>query len=193
MSPRLIAAAVSLAAVVIGLAVVFDLAALRMALALVICLLLPGWGWARRFRTKDRADTLALAVVLSICATVVVSTAMVVTTRWSVVGGLVALVVIGAVGFVPTQQVLARLQDAVPLRPAVPDHDHEWVDWYRRHQSHEESEQQQAETEWVDWYAGARRRAAEERARTRALQRQADEQWAAWFRDAHPERVAGKR
>ncbi len=192
MSPRWLAPTITLSAVLVGLAVVFDLAALRMVLAVLICLLLPGWGWARRFRTRDRVDTLALAVVLSICFTVTVSTTMVMAARWSTLGGLAALVVIGVVGFVPTQQVLLRLQTAAAVRPAFAGghHDHEWVDWYRRRQA--ETEKQQSEVDWVDWYAGARRRAAEERARTRALQRQADDQWAEWFRNAHPER-SGKR
>lgn len=179
MTARWLTPAITLGAVVVGLAVVFDLATLRMALALLICLLLPGWGWARRFRTRDRVDTLALAVVLSICSTVAVSTAMVVTTRWSTLGGLAALIIIGAAGLVPTRKVLARLQEAVPLRPATAT-------------ATAGAQQEQVETDWVDWYADGRRRAAEERARTRALQRQADEQWAEWFRHAHPERAAKK-
>ena len=193
MTARWLAPAITLGAVLVGLAVVFDLAALRMVLAVLICLLIPGWGWARRFRTRDRVDTLALAVVLSICFTVAVSTTMVMAARWSTLGGLAALVVIGVVGFVPTQQVLARVQAAVPSRPAAAGHhDPEWVDWFRRHERPAETDQEQSEVDWVDWYAGARRRAAEERARTRALQRHADEQWAEWFRHAHPERVGEK-
>lgn len=193
-SPVLPAAGAGLLAV--GAAVVLDLAALRMLLAVASCLLLPGWGWARRFggrgRSLDGGDRLALTIVLSICATVVVATTMVLTARWSMAGGLTALALITVAGFVPEGRLLAALHLARPRRSATAEVGPAagWTDWYRRHEAQATAEQRQAETEWVDWYVGARRRAAADRARTRALQREADEQWARWFRDAHPERAA---
>ncbi len=60
MTARLVAGAATVGAVVVGLAVIFDLAALRMILAVALCLLLPGLGWARRFQLSDWGDTLAL-------------------------------------------------------------------------------------------------------------------------------------
>ena len=193
-APRWLAPAVTGGVVVVGLAVVFELPALRMVLAVLVCLLLPGWGWARRFRTRDRGDTLALTVVLSICATVVVSTAMVVTARWSTLAGVLVLVAIGAAGLVP-ESALARLRDAVSLQPAPAGGplDQGWGAARRHRPGTGATDQPPEETEWVDWYVGARRRAAEERARLRALRREADEQWAEWFRTAHPERAARKR
>lgn len=189
MKARWLAPALGLGGVLVGLAVVFDLSALRLALALGICLLLPGWGWARRFRTGDRGDTLALAAALSICATVVIATTMAVTRHWSSVGGLAALVVVSAAGLLPLPRVHRRLA-AAPASAQRSSRQHvRWRDGYRQPSPHASPEQQQAENEWVDWYAGARRRAAEDRARTRALQREADEQWAEWFRHAHPRRA----
>lgn len=188
MNARLVAGAATLGAVAVGLAVIFDLSALRMIFAVAVCLLLPGLGWARRFRLADRGDTLALAVVLSIGTTVAVATAMAVSGWWSTIAGLAALVAVAVTGFVPTARVLARLGAVFPAPATLPGD--EWVDWYRQHSRHAEQERQVAESEWVDWYADARRRAAEDRAREAAIQREADEEWAQWYRNAHPERVS---
>ena len=55
----------------------------RVGLAVVGCLLLPGLGWALKMRFSDLGDPVALAVVLSICSTVAVGTAMAVSGGWS--------------------------------------------------------------------------------------------------------------
>lgn len=73
----------------------------RLLYAAVFCLLVPGIGWAFRSRSGDVVDKLALAVAISMSATILVATAMVATGTWSVAGGAAALVVIAALGFVP--------------------------------------------------------------------------------------------
>lgn len=73
----------------------------RLVYTVAFCLLVPGSGWALRSRAGDAVDKLALAVLISLSATILVATALVATETWSVVGGLGALAVIGALGFVP--------------------------------------------------------------------------------------------
>lgn len=90
-------------------AVLLPVPALRMAAALLFCLLLPGYGWARRMRPGDWGDRLALALVLSICATVAVSTTMAVSRHWSTAWGLVVLGVISVTGFLPQGLLTERL------------------------------------------------------------------------------------
>lgn len=90
------------AVVVVALALLSGVHALRLALALVVCLVLPGYGWARRLRLGDRGDAFALTVLLSICATVAVGTTMAVAGRWSTPVGLAVLLAVGALGVVPT-------------------------------------------------------------------------------------------
>lgn len=65
------------------------------------CLLVPGYGWAHRMQLKDRGDTLAMTVVLSLCASVLVGTAMAVSGLWSPLAGLAILVLITLGGFAP--------------------------------------------------------------------------------------------
>jgi hypothetical protein len=98
--------AVTAGAVVVLL---FGWSGLRLAAALALCVLLPGWGWARRLRPADRGDTLALAVALSLCATVAVSTAMVLADRWSWTVGAACLAGIAGLGFVPARRLLSGL------------------------------------------------------------------------------------
>lgn len=80
-------------------AVIVD--ALRLPLTVACCLLLPGLGWARKAGRADAMDTVALAVLISMSATILVSTAMVVTNSWSTPGGVAVLVAFAVLGFVP--------------------------------------------------------------------------------------------
>ena len=59
-----------LAALLLALLTLVSPHGVRVGLAVVGCLVLPGLGWARKMRLGDRGDTLALTVVLSICTTV---------------------------------------------------------------------------------------------------------------------------
>lgn len=97
-SPVLVAAVV---VVLVGLAALpVFVESVRLIWAVAFCLLLPGSGWAYR-ADGDVVDRIALAVVISLCATILVSTAMVVSNSWSVPGGVVALAVFTLLGFVP--------------------------------------------------------------------------------------------
>lgn len=88
--------------VVVGMAGAAVLAEpLRLMVMVAFCLLLPGSGWARRAGRGDVLDTFALAVLISTSATILVSTAMVVTNTWSVTGGVAALAAITVLGYVP--------------------------------------------------------------------------------------------
>ncbi|AWH90875.1 hypothetical protein [Dietzia lutea] len=73
----------------------------RLIYVLAFCLLVPGGGWALRWGSGDAGDRLALAVLISLSATIIVATAMVATETWSVAGGVGVLAVIGALGFIP--------------------------------------------------------------------------------------------
>ena len=75
---------------------------------------MPGYGWARRMRLKDRGDTLALTAVFSICATIAVGTAMAVTGWWSPVAGFAVLVLIALCGFMPFRRTAADQQGRRP-------------------------------------------------------------------------------
>src|ERR687893_247655 len=107
-------AAVGGTLLVVGL-MATGLPAARMAFALAICLLLPGFGWARKMRLADLGDTVALAIVLSMCVTVVVGTAMVVS-GFSPEWGLAALAGVALAGFMPARLLLHRASAAVQLR-----------------------------------------------------------------------------
>lgn len=109
-----------------------NLPAARVILALAACLLLPGLGWARKMHFGDLGDTLALAVVLSICTTIAVATAMAMSGNWSLEWGLAALGGVALVGFVPVRLLVDRAGAAVRLRTAgLPDDGGVWADWYR--------------------------------------------------------------
>lgn len=73
----------------------------RLILMAAFCLLVPGYGWAHRMQLKDRGDTLAMTVVLSLCASVLVGTALAVSGLWSPFAGLIILVLITLGGFAP--------------------------------------------------------------------------------------------
>lgn len=128
--------------------------------ALALCLLLPGLGWARKMRFGDRGDTLALGVVLSMCATVAVGTAMAVSGAWSPVGGMAVLALVAAVGFLPLGSLTDRAAAARRRRTRVfGDDGGEWAEWvaYTRQQAvrrrrRSEADAGAAADVWVDWY-----------------------------------------
>nr|WP_241724104.1 phosphotransferase [Dietzia sp. E1] len=67
-------------------------------------IVLLAWLWqrlGREGRRADAVDRLALSVVFSMSATILVATAMAATGTWSVAGGMAALAVIAVLGFVP--------------------------------------------------------------------------------------------
>jgi len=171
-------------ATVVALALAFALAldapAVRLAAALVACVVLPGLGWARRLRLKDLGDTIALTVVLSLSLTAVVATGMAVTGTWSPVAGLAILIAVTGLGFVPVRAVIVRARVVVLGRPGhredrsrvvdLGDAEDGWTDWYAdaRARSDEERRRREAEADaaqqdWRDWYAETRRTAARER------------------------------
>ena len=76
--------------------------------AAAFCLLVPGYGWARRMHLKDKGDTLALSAVFSICATVAVGTVMAVGRWWSPWTGFAALLPITLCGFIPLRRTERR-------------------------------------------------------------------------------------
>jgi hypothetical protein len=98
-----------LAAITFFLVLLFTNSETRLISATLFCLLAPGYGWARRMPANSPGDTLALAVVLSICITILVATAMAVLDAWVPVIGFVILTVVAIVGF-------------LPLRPSQPAH-----------------------------------------------------------------------
>lgn len=73
----------------------------RLLWSVLFCLLVPGSGWAYRSGVGDLLDRVALAVVISMSATILVSTFMAVNNWWSVPGGVAALAVFALVGYIP--------------------------------------------------------------------------------------------
>lgn len=76
----------------------------RMIGAVLFCLLVPGFGWARRLPGNNRGDILALAVILSICATILLGTIMVVLHTWVPLNAFLILTAIGIAGFMPLRR-----------------------------------------------------------------------------------------
>jgi hypothetical protein len=151
----------------------FGWSGLRLAAVLALCVLLPGLGWARRLGPGDRGDTLALAVVLSLCATVAVSTAMVLADRWSWTLGAACLAGIAGLGFVPARRLLSGV--GLRIRWRLSARGISFTDWYaayaeRRRLAAEADEA--ATIEWTDWYAERQRRVDEAYA-------EADDEWTA--------------
>ena len=185
-------AAVLGALLVVGL-LATNLPAARVAFALATCLLLPGLGWARKMRFGDLGDTVALAVVLSICTTVAVGTAMAMSGSWSTGWGLAALAGVALAGFVPARLLLDRAGAAVRLRMAgFGDDEGAWADWYRETQQQAQRRRTRAAAAayaasavWVDWYADVKRRAEEARAREAAAKQEAVDQWISWYQQTH--------
>ena len=161
------------AALVVAL-VATDLSAARMAGALIICLLLPGLGWARKLHLSDLGDTLALGIVLSICMTVAVGTTMVLSHSWSLGWGLASLAGLALAGFVPARLLL------------------DWANGNRdsqeqalAKQAHASANVTEASAVWVDWYADVERRAEEARAREAAAKQAAIDEWISWYQQTH--------
>jgi hypothetical protein len=137
-------------AVLVGVPLATNLPAARMIFALVICLLLPGLGWARKMRLGDLGDTLALATALSICMTVAVATPMVVFGSLSIGWGLTALSAMAVAGFLPIRHLLDRARTAIRLptktqdattarpSPALVTVTDPWLDWYTAVERHAE-------------------------------------------------------
>jgi hypothetical protein len=186
---QVLAALLGAALVVVLLAA--NLPAARMAGALAICLLLPGLGWARRMHFSDLGDTLALAILLSICMTVAVGTTMVLARSWSLGWGLASLGGLALAGFVPARLLLDRGAAAVRLRTVRFADDGAWAEWYRATQEQARARARAAATAseaaavWVDWYADVERRAEEARAREAAAKQAAIDQWISWYQQTH--------
>jgi uncharacterized membrane protein len=72
---------------IIYIVLLLEVEAVRLISAVVFCLFVPGYGWALRMRPKDGGDALAMALVLSVCAT-------------TFVAGFISLLLMGAAGFV---------------------------------------------------------------------------------------------
>ena len=159
--------------VALALALALDAPAVRMAGALVACLVLPGLGWARRLRLKDLGDTIALTVVLSLSLTAVVATGMAVTGTWSPAGGLVILIAVTGLGFVPVRAVIVRAGVVVLGRPGHQEDRPRAVDV------------DDTEGGWTDWYAAARARSDEERRRREAEAEAAVQDWRDWYAEHH--------
>lgn len=160
-----------------------DLSSLRLAVALALCLLVPGLGWARKLRTSDLGDTLALSVALSLCATTAVATTMAVTARWSPWVGLVALGVVAVLGFLPQRRLLAATLRVVRPSPTLLDQGdtQAWTDWYdaqsRRSaedRQHEIALAEESARSWSDWYAAAEQTLVEQEAVEQRVERPVD-------------------
>ena len=193
MSRRTRVLAALLVALLVAVLLATNMAAARVAFALAICLLLPGLGWARKMRFADLGDTVALAIVLSICATVAAGTAMAVSGSWSPGWALAVLAGIALAGFVPARLLVDRASAAVRLRIAGFDDDGgTWADWYHEAQDQAKvrrvraaSTATEASAVWVDWYADAERRAEEVRAREIAARQAAVDEWISWYQNTH--------
>lgn len=189
MSRRTIALGLLAAAASAAVLVATDPATARVALAAAGCLLLPGLGWARKMRFGDLGDTVALALVLSICTTVAVGTAMAVAGAWSLGGGLAALALVALGGFLPARALANRATTAVRLRTGGPaDDGGAWAQWHaetlqqaRTRRRRSEVAAREAAAVWVDWYSDVERRADEERAREETDAQRATADWIAWY------------
>lgn len=91
---------VVIVATIIFIVLLLEVEAVRLISAVVFCLFVPGFGWSLRMRPRDGGDALAMALVLSLCATTFVATAMAVAGWWSPVAGFISLLLMGAAGFV---------------------------------------------------------------------------------------------
>jgi hypothetical protein len=181
-----------LGALLVAVLLAVDLPPARVAFAVASCLLLPGLGWARKMRFGDLGDTLALAIVLSICTTVAVGTTMAVSDSWSLGWGLAALGGIALAGFVPGRLLLDRAGAAVRLGVAGSAADSgAWAEWYRESKQAKVRQARAATTAtgasavWVDWYADVRRRAKEAQAREAAAKQAAVDEWISWYQHTH--------
>jgi len=70
----------------------------RIPLVLAFALTAPGLGWASRMHLPDTADTLLLAVTISVCLLVIVGEGMALLRLWSVEMGFLVLAAIALLG-----------------------------------------------------------------------------------------------
>lgn len=188
MSPRHRLVLGTVLAVLLAVLMAVDLATARFVLIVPAALLLPGLGWARQMQFRERGDTIALAVVLSVSVLIVVGMALASGT-WSVNGGLAALAVFTVAGFVPVRTLTDRAITAVRPRMAeVPRDGPTWVAWFaatlRRARTRRRRDEQvvnAASEVWVVWYNGVERRTAEARAQQAAAVHRATQEWVTWY------------
>lgn len=88
-----------------------SLPALRLPLVVLFAATCPGLGWAGRLKLSDLGDRVAVAVALSVSATVIVSQAMALVGVWSAGGAFLALAVLSVAGVSPPR-VLDRDRDS---------------------------------------------------------------------------------
>ena len=123
-------------------------------------------------------------MVLSICSTVAVGTAMALSKTWSPELGMTVLALITGVGFLPTRALIDRVARTVRRTTLVPDDGGAWFDWAAQGEQptrrRREAAAAMATDAWGDWYADVERRAAEEKALREAAVDQAHAEWAAW-------------
>lgn len=142
----------------------------RLLLASTLLLVLPGLGWALKFRAVqsrfDHGDTVAMAVVFSTMLLTAVATTMAVSSWWSPVTGVLLLTLVGVLGLLPLRTFGWTLRQSMwpSPRPAAlsDDASRAWAAWYEegRRQAEWEREQGRAEVEaeaamWSDWYKNA--------------------------------------
>ena len=165
-----VAGLVTVAAMVLALALALDAPAVRMTAALVGCLVLPGLGWARRLRLRDLGDTVALTVVLSLSITAVVATAH--GRDRSVVAG-------GRAGDPRCGRPRSGSSRSGPWSPAPVS----WcsVDRPATRRCRSPVDLDDTEDGWTDWYADARARSDEERRRRAAEAEAAEQDWRDWY------------
>ncbi|WP_313811084.1 hypothetical protein [Glutamicibacter sp.] len=77
-----------------------EVAWVRVMLAVIFCVALPGSGWAVTMRLKDVGDTLAMSVMLSLSSTVLVATVMAVGDFFNVFLGFGILALITVAGVI---------------------------------------------------------------------------------------------
>ena len=143
-----------LVALLLILLLAVDLSAARLVGALVICLLLPGLGWARKMHFADFGDTVALAIVLSVCMTVAVGTTMLLTRSWSLGWGLAALSGIYVAGFLPIRPLLDHAGAAIRLQTAKSTGGGgAWVQTHHAATAMPAPVAVSASEPWLDWYA----------------------------------------
>lgn len=97
-------AILGLAAATLFLVLLVTVSEVRLISASAFCLLGPGYGWARRLPGHSPGDTLAMAVLLSICATILTATVMAVFGIWSALAGFGILVLFAITGWLPLRR-----------------------------------------------------------------------------------------
>jgi hypothetical protein len=70
----------------------------RLPAVLAFAVVVPGLGWASRLRLADAADTLSIAITISLCLLVVVGEGMALLRLWSVERGFLVLAAVAVLG-----------------------------------------------------------------------------------------------